>query len=93
MTPEQRYRLELAKDKTPSTDHFAMLLWPVMIICIAVMVYQPALPTMGFYPDSFHGNQRTETHQRADIHNDGDIFATIEAVGKIGFSIAGGIVR
>ena len=87
MTPEQRYRLELAKDKTPSTDAFAMLLWPIMIICIAAMVYQPALPTMGFYPDSFHGNQR------ADIHSDGDIFDTIEAVGKIGFSIAGGIVR
>ena len=60
-TPEQRYRIEQAKDNTPTTSAFVW--WVPLFVFIAWLCHTPVEPsTLGFYPASFRGNPIVQQH-------------------------------
>ena len=52
MTPEQKYRLELAKEKTPTTSSF--IIWIPCFVILALLCRTEPAREAGIIPASYH---------------------------------------
>ena len=62
MSPEQRYKLECMKDKTPGSNGF--LMWPILFVALAYMCREPIQQVAEGEPV---GHISTVSHYETDI--------------------------